>query len=107
MLKLKMPDGVHTVLTSTGNRFQVDAKGHIEVDELTQDHFDLLQHGGVAAKVFDPEPSSVEAVGTDDRVAATQGGQAAQDEEDEAAWKKIDTEGAAAQTGEGDPQPEA
>ena len=46
MVTVKMPDAIHIVFSKTGARMQVDTDGCIEVEDLSQEYLDLIQHGG-------------------------------------------------------------
>ena len=49
MVKIKMPEGFHTFFSRTGKRLEVDVDGCIEVEDLSQEHLDLMATPGAVA----------------------------------------------------------
>ncbi len=49
MVKIKMPEGFHTFFSRTGKRLEVDVDGCIEVEDLSQEHLDLMATPGAYA----------------------------------------------------------
>lgn len=57
---MKLAQGVQTAFVRTGRRFIADQEGQVEVEEFSNDHYDLLQQGATVFGLRRRGPGSPE-----------------------------------------------